>query len=107
MARKKGSSSKDFVRHLTNYEKERHMTMEKNAMILEKLGLPKLVNQMGEIKKGYTKKGSEHTKGIDNDKEYMPSDEASESEEDSENDNVDDVTTSKGVALVILFSYSV
>ena len=37
----------------------------------------------------------------------MPSDEASESEEDSENDNVDDVTTSKGVALVILSSYSV
>ncbi|KAJ8429115.1 hypothetical protein Cgig2_023475 [Carnegiea gigantea] len=99
MARKKGSSSKDPGRPLTNYEKERHMTMEKNATILEKLGLPKLLNQMREIKKGYTKKGSEHTKGIDKDKEYMPSDEASESEKDSENDNVDDVSTSKGAAL--------
>ncbi|KAJ8436297.1 hypothetical protein Cgig2_017434 [Carnegiea gigantea] len=99
MARKKGSSSKDPGRPLTDYEKERHMTMEKNATILEKLGLPKLLNQMREIKKGYTKKGSEHNKGIDKDKEYMPSDEASESEEDSENDNVDDVSTSKGAAL--------
>ncbi|KAJ8426694.1 hypothetical protein Cgig2_016844 [Carnegiea gigantea] len=99
MARKKGSSSKDPGRPLTDYEKERHMTMEKNATILEKLGLPKLLNQMREIKKGYTKKGSEHNKGIDKDKEYMPSDEASESEEDSENDNVDDVLTSKGAAL--------
>ena len=37
----------------------------------------------------------------------MPSDEASESEKDSENDNVDDVTTSKGVALAILSSYPI
>ncbi|KAJ8442143.1 hypothetical protein Cgig2_011333 [Carnegiea gigantea] len=99
MARKKGSSSKDLGRPLTNYEKEQHMTLEKNATILEKLGLPKLLNQMREIKKGYAKKGSENTKGIDKDKEYMPSDEALESEEDSENDNVDDVSTSKGGAL--------
>ena len=76
-------------------------------MILEKLGLPKLVNQMREIKKGYTKRGNEHIKGMDKDKEFMPSDEASESKEDSENDNVDDVTTSKGVAVVVLSSYSV
>ncbi|KAJ8426257.1 LOW QUALITY PROTEIN: hypothetical protein Cgig2_030551 [Carnegiea gigantea] len=94
-----GSSSKDPGRPLTDCEKERHKTMEKNATILEKLGLPELLNQMREIKKGYTKKGSEHTKGIDMDKEYVPSDEASESEEDSENDNVDNVSTSKGVAL--------
>ena len=65
MARKKGSSSKDLGRPLTDYEKKQHMTMEKNAMILEKLGFPKLVNQIREIKKGYTKKGSEHTKGMD------------------------------------------
>lgn len=107
MARKKGSSSKDLRRSLTDYEKERHMTMEKNAKILEKLGLPKLVNQMREIKQSCTRKGSEHPKGIDKDKEYMPSDEASESEEDNENDDFDDGTTSKGVALVILSSYSV
>ncbi|KAJ8435094.1 hypothetical protein Cgig2_006366 [Carnegiea gigantea] len=62
--KKKDSSSKDLGRSLTDYEKERHMMMEKNAMILEKLGLPKLVNQMREIKKGYTKKGSEHPNGI-------------------------------------------
>ena len=37
----------------------------------------------------------------------MPSDEASENKEDSENNNVNDVTTSKGVAPVILSSYSV
>lgn len=76
-------------------------------MIFEKLGLPKLVNQMREMKKGYAKKESQHPKGIDKDKEYMPSDEASESEEDNENDNVDDVTASKGVALVMLSSYSI
>ena len=84
---KKGSSSKDLGRHLTDYEKERHVMMEKSVMILEKLGLPKLANQMREIKKGYTKKGSEHPKRIDKDK-YMPSDEASESDEESENDNL-------------------
>ncbi|KAJ8420561.1 hypothetical protein Cgig2_032395 [Carnegiea gigantea] len=82
----KGSSFEDLGRPLTDYEKKRHITMEKNARILEKLGLPKL-------------KGSQHRKGIDKDEEYMPSDKASESEEDSENDNVDDVIASKGVAL--------
>jgi len=30
---------------------------------------------MREIKKGYAYKGSQHPKGIDKDKEYMPSDE--------------------------------
>lgn len=85
---KKNSDSKQAelskLQVLTDYEKQRFMTIEKNALKFKELGLDKLAMQLLEKNKSCNSKRKEKLKVvIENDDDYVPDlDQDEDSEED-------------------------